>query len=532
MEAKTSERHQTDLILVNGRIFTADPSQPYAEAVAIRGERVLAVGTSSEIATLTNSNTRCIDLQGHVTIPGINDAHAHFPSFDLGGHQLSLPSMEPSWRETQDALAEAVREAPAGTWIFGAVGSIVLDELEANRFALDRVAPDHPVSLIAYSGHGNIVNTKALHALEVAEEESDPMGGCFERVPGSQRINGRIFEYAQWSLSRSLANRIPDADLIRDVQSLADEAVRYGVTSIQNMPFMSPVRCVKLLQEAQLPMRVRVIRMPMTSIDGRDLTEGRDLPLHPSGQPVITVRGTKWILDGTPIERGGALRATYHDRPGWSGRLNFPETEIASMTHESLQWEDQLLLHCSGDKPVKVVFDAMEKVHDVDWIEKRVRIEHGDVLVGNLIPRARRLGVVVVQNPTHLSFVDLMRERYGPDAPFFPLHSLLEAGVPLALGSDGPLNPYLNIMFAILHPINPSEALTREEAIEAYTRGSAFAEFEEREKGTISQGRLADIAVLSQDIFTVPVEALPATESILTLVGGQIAYDAKVLDQR
>jgi predicted amidohydrolase YtcJ len=138
---------------------------------------------------------------------------------------------------------------------------------------------------------------------------------------------------------------------------------------------------------------------------------------------------------------------------------------------------------------------------------------------------------MVVQNPTPLSFVDSMRERYGPDVPFFPLRSLLEAGVPLALGSDGLLNPYLNIMFAVLHPVNPSEALTREEAIEAYTRGSAFAEFEEREKGTISQGKLADIAVLSQDIFTVPIDALPATESILTLVGGKVVYDAKVLNK-
>jgi predicted amidohydrolase YtcJ len=170
--------------------------------------------------------------------------------------------MEPSWQETQDALAEVAKEAPAGTWIFGEVGGSVLGEPAVNRFALDRVAPDHPVYLKTYSGHGDIVNTKALHALEVAEEEPDPMGGRFERIPGSKRISGRIFEYAQW------------------------------------------------------------------------------------------------ILDGTPVERGGALRGTYTDCPGWSGRLNFAETEITFMTQESLQWKDQLLLHCSGDKPIEVVFDA------------------------------------------------------------------------------------------------------------------------------------------------------------------------------
>jgi predicted amidohydrolase YtcJ len=527
--AKTRERNQTDLILVNGRVFTADPSQPYAEAVAIRGERVLAVGTSDEIAALADANTRRIDLQGHVAIPGINDAHYHFPSTPLGEHRLSFQSMEPSWQETQDALAEAVKQVPAGTWIFGVVGGTVVGEPEANRFALDRVAPDHPVYLMTYYGHGDIVNTKAMHALEVAEEEPDPMGGHFERVPGSKRINGRIFEYAQWSLWRGMASRIPDAELIKGMQALADEAVRYGVTTIQDMPFISPDRCVKLLQGAQVPIRVRVIRMSMTSVEGRDLAEGRDLPLRPFGQPTITVRGTKWILDGTPFEWGAALRGTYLDRPDWSGRLNFAETEIASMVRESLQWEDQLLLHCAGDKPIEALFEAMEEAQDVDWTEKRVRIEHGDALVGDLIPRARRLGVVVVQNPTHLSLVDLMRERYGLDTPFFPLRSLLEAGIPLAIGSDGPLNPYLNIMFAVLHPVHPAEALTLEEAVEAYTRGAAFAEFEEGEKGTISEGKLADIAVLSQDIFTMPVDALPTTESILTLVGGKVVYDAQAL---
>jgi predicted amidohydrolase YtcJ len=166
----------------------------------------------------------------------------------------------------------------------------------------------------------------------------------------------------------------------------------------------------------------------------------------------------------------------------------------------------------------------------VDWTGKRVRIEHGDGVVGDLMPRARRLGAVVVQNPTHFSLAGLIAERFGSDTPFYPLRSLLETGIPLAIGSDGPMNPYLNLMFAALHPVHPAEALTREQAVTAYTRGSAFAEFEEGEKGTISVGKLADIAVPSQDIFAVPLDALPATESVLTLVGGKIVYDAGVLN--
>ena len=199
------------------------------------------------------------------------------------------------------------------------------------------------------------------------------------------------------------------------------------------------------------------------------------------------------------------------------------------MVQETLRWQDQLLVHCSGDKPVEVLFDAMEAIAGVDWAKKRVRIEHGDGVVGDLVPRARRLGAVVVQNPTHFALTDLIAQRFGQDTPFFPLRSLLEAGVPVAFGSDGPMNPYLNIMFAATHPVHPAEAITREQAVEAYTRGSAFAEFEEEDKGTIAPGKLADMAVLSQDIFTVPVDALLATESILTLVGGEIVYDAQAL---
>jgi hypothetical protein len=297
------------------------------------------------------------------------------------------------------------------------------------------------------------------------------------------------------------------------------------------MPYLTPDRYIKVVQAAQIPIRIRLIRLPVNTVNGRDLAEGRDLPRRPAGLPLLTVDGISWNLDGTPFEWGEALRGTYRDRPDCSGRLHFPASEIAAMVQESLQSHDHLTLQCSGDRPAEMAFDAMDTMQGVDWPAQRVRIEHGDGIVNDLIPRARRLGVVVVQNPAHLAFdmIDIDRARFGADTPFFPLRSLLEGGVHLAIGSDGPLNPYLNIMFAVLNPVHPDEALTREQAVIAYTHGSAFAEFTEQDKGTITPGKLADIAVLSQDIFTVPVDTLPATESILTLVGGNIVYDAGVL---
>jgi len=171
----------------------------------------------------------------------------------------------------------------------------------------------------------------------------------------------------------------------------------------------------------------------------------------------------------------------------------------------------------------------MEALSDIDWPSQRVRFEHGDMVTSELFARVKKLGVIVVQNPTHFTIVDVLDARWGKQRAAVAQNakSLIDAGIPFAIGSDGPLNPYLNIMLACVHPGRPAEALTREQAVEAYTRGAAFAEFAEADKGTLETGKLADLAVLSQDIFTVPLPELPKTMSVLTLVGGTTVYEAK-----
>src|ERR1700674_2248383 len=225
-----------DLILLNGKIFTANSVQPYAQAVAIRGERIIAVGTSVDIKSLTGVKTRLIDLQGRVVIPGINDAHFHFMP-DPKGYTLQFKSMNPSWKEAVDAIETAVKQTPQGTWIFGDLGLAEKPGPEATRFALDRIAANNPV-LLRYDGHGYIINSKAMPLLHIAEEEPDPVGGSYERVEGSQRINGRLSEYAQWKPNRLLISQVSDEDIIRHLRALADEAVRYGITSMQIMSSM------------------------------------------------------------------------------------------------------------------------------------------------------------------------------------------------------------------------------------------------------------------------------------------------------
>ena len=525
------EPPSADTILVNGRIFTADSTRPAVEAVAIRGDRILAVGTTSEIDGLAGKATRRIDLADRVAIPGINDAHTHFYPRSPDAYALgAFSEMDPAWTEVRAAVAAAARDVEAGTTITGVIGVRVIEDPTATRFALDSLAPDHPVILNTFYRHGDLLNTLALREFGVVESEPDPPGGFYERVRGTDRLNGKIFEYAQWRLSHRAAAEVDGTDMVAQLRAFSDEAIRFGITSIQDMPFMPTERFVDVLVEADIPLRVRVIRLPMTDANGRMVDDGADLPRHPDGKQRITVSGVKWIVDGTPLERGAALRGDYADRAGWQGRANFPPNEIAAMIRESVGRDEPLLLHIVGDRTTEMAFDAMEALDDVPWPLRRVRIEHGEGIVADLIPRAVRLGIIVVQNPTHFALAPIMHQRWGSDFPYQRFRTLQEAGVPIALGSDGALNPYLNIMLATLHPTDPSEAITRERAVEAYTRGAAYAEFEEHRKGTLAEGMLADIAVLSQDIFAVPPPELPGTVSILTIIGGEVVYDAGVLD--
>ncbi|HRI05071.1 MAG TPA: amidohydrolase family protein [Pyrinomonadaceae bacterium] len=468
-----------------------------------------------------------IDLQGKTVIPGINDAHFHFTPFPEG-IQLTFNSMEPTWAETVEAIKKALKTAPKGKWIFGTIGYNALSEKTADRFALDQISPDNPILLGAFYGHGDIFNSKAMPLLKIADDGPDVLGGYFERVSNSRKVNGRSWEYAQWRPARVLADQASDEIAIAELKKMSDEAVRFGVTSMQVMSTLSIDRFAKLLVKADLPIRVRAIPFALTFENRRDLSEFQMLSKLNFTKSKVKASGIKWILDGTPFEHGSATRQPYTDMPSSKGKMNFPEAEISKMLKESLNFNQQILFHCSGDRCVESVFDAMEKIK-IDWKQKRVRIEHGDGVSGDLIERGRKLGVIVVQNPTHLSFVEMLYSRYSPKTAFMQARSLIDGGMHFALGSDGPMNPYLNIMFSSIHPSRPTEAITREQAVVAYTKVAAFAEFTEKDKGSLIRGKLADLSVLSQDIFTAPVPELPKTHSILTFIGGKIAYDEKLL---
>ena len=224
------------------------------------------------------------------------------------------------------------------------------------------------------------------------------------------------------------------------------------------------------------------------------------------------------------------MRQAYADRPGWHGRANFAFDTLRAILRDALARGEQPMLHAVGDSTIALVLAAMRaEAADSAWRRLRPRLEHADALGRDQLAAVRALGIVVVQNPAHLAIPPVMQARWGAErlGRVDLLRTLVDSGVPLALGSDGPREPGLNLMLATLHPNVPSEALSREQAVVAYTRGAAYAAFAERERGTLAPGMRADLAVLSQDVFTVAPDALPATRSVLTMVDGRIVHDGR-----
>lgn len=539
-----------DLVLLDGRIFTADSAHPWAEALAISGDRIVALGTTAAIRELVGPATRRVELRGHLVIPGLNDAHHHLgaPLPGVAFHTSDDPVPDPPLTQVLDSLAALARRTPPGTWIRSYIDATLLDDPGARRPALDSVAPAHPVWLEANTGHGVIVNSAALQALGIGDSAPDPAGGFYERegAPypgrGHGRLTGLMHEYAAWNAAKVLRSSQPDSLLVAALRDRAEQAVRLGVTSLQSMASaFDPVTSWRVLCRARLPIRVRVIPMPGTEGTGQ-LAESWRAPASETecsyrGNDPLLSRGSvpamKWILDGTGIERMSLLRAQYADRPGWAGALNFSADTLRAMLAGSLAAGEQPILHAIGDSTIALVLALIESLApDSSWRRLRPRLEHAEWLTPDLREFTRRFGVVVVQNPTHFTDgQELMRARFGEARSQYyqPFRTLLEHGIPLAIGSDGPFNPFLNIYFAVQHPDNPAEAMTREAAVIAYTYGSAYAEHAEHQKGSLAPGMLADLAVLSQDIFAVPPDELAGTRSLLTLVGGVPVYDAGVL---
>jgi predicted amidohydrolase YtcJ len=517
-----------DLVVANARVFTGSVSQPWAEAISVKGDRIAAVGTTAEIAKTAGSATKTIDAGGRLLIPGINDAHTHISIRPAGTVLEGPPAIEkdPTLAEVLTRLRAAAATAPPGGWIYGEIGGTVLGDPRVTRATLDRLTGDRPVLLRAWTGHGTIANTAALRALGIKlglkDEEPNPPGGTFVRTADGSKLTGLAHEYADYLIGRRLAALAPKTEQLRAFTAYARDAAGYGITSSQIMMTTFPIDVAAgLLGSAEIPIRLRLIDFPMIA-----MAAWRAPADQAKRNSLITISGVKWILDGTPVERMMFLRGPYADLPQWRGHLNFSEADLRGFFERALAAKVQPMLHAVGDAAVGAVLDGLEATGGERWKPLRPRLEHGDMLQSADFARAARMGVTLVQNPSHFTIGDIVQARLGAERAqrMFQVKAALAAGVPFALGSDGPMNPFLNIMFAATNAANPSQALTVQQALTAYTAGSAAAELAESEKGTLKPGMLADFALLSQDIFKVARPELPKTVSVLTVVNGRIVH--------
>ena len=499
-----------DTVIYSAKIFSSVPGRPFVQAIAIRGQRIVAIGADDAILRTAAASTRKIDAGGRVVIPGFNDAHTHLGA-SLPSTSVGLSGQEPSWEEVRSALARAVEKTAEGPLLTATIGARVFEDSNVDRKTLDAISSVRPIRLSAWTGHGAILNSPALRLYGIREDQPDPPGGWYGRDT-NKRLDGHLYEYAALRLSGTVdPNRAAQA---WDAVTL--RAAEFGLTSIQNMTFEAE-RDRALF--AQHPPRIRIRINTMLA----NWNDSAKPPAEPH-EPI------KLIVDGSPVEHFAAMLRPYSDDARTSGRLNVPETELCGAIRNAVRNGRQLMLHVVGDRAVEVALNCMERQSGVDWPRQRVRFEHGDMVTPEMFARVRKLGVIVVQNPSHFTIGDVLIARWGRDraAVAQSARSLIAAGIPFALGSDGPMNPFVNIMLACMHPGRPSEGLTREQAVQAYTQTSAFAEFAEDQKGTLEIGKLADLAILSQDIFSVPLQELPKTRSLLTMVGGKVIYEAKI----
>ncbi len=540
-----------DLLLHNGNLITVDPRRPRATAMGIIGERIVFVGDEVDAADV--AARRRIDLGGRTVVPGFNDAHQHMTHYGDALRRVDLSSPPVARIEDiLDAIAARAAVTPVGQWIVGA--GYDQNKLAERRHPLatelDRVAPDHPVMLQHNSGHMMTVNS-ALLALARVGDLPTPPGG--EVVIGDDgQPTGLLLEQAQDLVSR-LYKPYSTAEVVESLRLATSAYLAEGVTSCQEagvglgLVGHTPVELAAFQQareEGHLGVRVTamVAQESLHRVDHHadDRAERTlDLGLRTGfGDDWIRIGNTKVFADGSLIGRTCAMFEPFANEPDNRGFFQIEPDELSSIIIEAHEAGWQVGVHAIGDRAVSAVLDSYEEAlarHPRP--DHRHRIEHAGVVLPEDVDRMARLGVIPVPQARFISELgDGMAAALGSDrvANCYRQRSFLEAGIPLPGSSDRPVvkgAPLLGIHDLVNQrteagqPFNPHEALSAEEALAAYTIGSAYAAFDEHRKGSLTVGKLADAVVLSEDPTTIDPDAIDEVAVTMTMVGGVAAYD-------
>jgi predicted amidohydrolase YtcJ len=531
------------LLLYGGTVYTGDPARPRAEAVLAIGDRIAYVGDTASAKARAPAGATAIDLAGRTVLPGLSDAHAHLA--DIGERELGfdLTGVE-SVEALKRRLAERAK-SDASEWLVGAnwIESKWKPAVFPSKADLDAVVADRPVVLSRVDGHAVVVNTKALERAGITRGTPDPPGGQILRDAGTGEATGILVDNAMDLVWRHVPDET-DEQLAKNLEAGANAYLRLGWTQMQEAgaTWREVEQLCRLYAAGRLKLRIyAAIGGPGEDAE-RLLAAGRD---YRSCDPRLTVRGIKLYADGALGSRGAALEEPYSDDPGNRGLLVTPPEEILRIATAALRRGIQVETHAIGDRGNRIVLDQYEAAFravppsERKVAEPRFRIEHAQVVSDADIPRFAKLGVVASMQTSHaISDMLFAPARLGPGriGGAYAWRKFLDAGAVVAGGTDAPVeagDPRVEFYAAVTRRTlegfagpdwGLDQRLTREEALAILTRGAAFAAFQEQDRGTIEPGKLADFSVFSADWMQVPEAEIPRSQAVLTVVGGEVAW--------
>jgi predicted amidohydrolase YtcJ len=536
-KTEAREASQRATMLVTGRVWTASADQPWAEAVAIAGDRIIAVGSRQEISPLADDDMQLIDAGAGLIVPGFADAHIHLLDGGLRLASVQLRDAK-SKEEFVRRLGEHAKSKQPGEWITGGDWDHTYwgGELP-ERAWIDAATPDNPVWVNRLDGHMALANTAALKAAGVADDVADVAGGEIVR-DASGRPTGVLKDNAMGLVDRavpveSLASRV---DAVARASAYVAER---GVTFVHHMGTWSDVEAFRLAQQRGL-LKTRIYSCTPLSQWERLANEIRE---RGQGDDWLRLGGLKGFVDGSLGSHTAAFLAPFADAPSDSGLLVNTAEDLEAWTLAADRAGLQVAVHAIGDRAIRLQLDVFERVAAANGTrDRRFRIEHSQHIDPADIPRYASLGVIASMQPYHCIDDGRWAERVigaRRSQTTYAFRSLLDAGARLAFGSDwfvAPPTPLEGIDAAVTrrtldgaHPDGwaPAQKITVEEALRAYTIDAAYAGFQEASLGSLEVGKLADLVVLSEDLSRLPADKLPGARVVATIVGGQIVYDGR-----
>ena len=541
-----------DTLFLNGNVYTVNDAQPKAEAIAIKGDRILFVGPNEEAKKYSGPGTDTIDLKGKTVVPGLTDSHCHI--FRIGERLTHLNLDTARTRESFLAkVKEAAEKTTPGQWVTGRgwIETFWSPPVFPTRDDLDKVAPNNPVYLVRADGHGAVANSAALRIAGIDTKTANPFGGEILRDKKTGQALGMLLDNAM----ELVASKVPPPTPEENEKSLVlgvKRSLALGWCEIQNAgSYLPEVELMKKLYgEGKLKLRIyNAVYGPGEAAD-RLLKEG---PIIDSDDHRFTTRTIKVVFDGSLGSRSAALLQPYSDAPETSGFLTEKEEDLRPMLKEALRRGIQVETHAIGDRANHTILDLYEEAfkavprNERKVQEPRWRVEHAQILAPSDLPRFAKLRVIASMQPSHaISDLFFAPRRLGEKrlAGAYAWQSLLKSGALIAAGSDAPVErgePMIEFYAAVARKSqdgfsapdwHPEEAVTREQALKMLTRWPAYAAFQEQEKGSIAVGKLADLTILSEDIMKIPEPDILRTRCLMTVVGGEILFDAGELDAR